>query len=71
MEDVIDSTSDLKVTENEINYDDSRPHLKPRVKTTYPVQGKPTGKYLKTLETLKTLHKNTKSKLKQQLNIKV
>ena len=28
MEDVIDSTSDLKVTENEINYDDSRPHLK-------------------------------------------
>ena len=28
LEDVIDSTSDLKVTENEINYDDSRPHLK-------------------------------------------
>lgn len=28
MEDVIDSTSELKVTENEINYDDSRPHLK-------------------------------------------
>ena len=28
LEDVIGSTSDLKVTENEINYDDSRPHLK-------------------------------------------
>lgn len=28
LEDVIDSTSDLKITENEINYDDSRPHLK-------------------------------------------
>ena len=28
MDDVIDSTSELKVTENEINYDDSRPHLK-------------------------------------------
>ena len=28
MEDVIDSTSELKVTESEINYDDSRPHLK-------------------------------------------
>ncbi len=28
LDDVIDSTSDLKVTENEINYDDSRPHLK-------------------------------------------
>ena len=28
MEDVIDSTSELKITENEINYDDSRPHLK-------------------------------------------
>ena len=27
-DDVIDSTSELKVTENEINYDDSRPHLK-------------------------------------------
>ena len=27
-DDVIDSTSDLKTTEDEINYDDSRPHLK-------------------------------------------
>lgn len=27
-DDVIDSTNDLKETENEINYDDSRPHLK-------------------------------------------
>lgn len=32
MDDVIDSTSDLKVTENEINYDDSRPHLKAKGK---------------------------------------
>ena len=28
MEDVIDSRRELKITENEINYDDSRPHLK-------------------------------------------
>jgi hypothetical protein len=28
LDDVIDSTSDLKVTENEINHDGSRPHLK-------------------------------------------
>ena len=28
LDDVVESTSDLKVTENEINYDDSRPHLK-------------------------------------------
>lgn len=28
IDDVIDSTAELKVTENEINYDDSRPHLK-------------------------------------------
>lgn len=27
-DDVIESTSELKVTENEINYDDARPHLK-------------------------------------------
>lgn len=27
-DDVMESTSELKVTENEINYDDSRPHLK-------------------------------------------
>ena len=28
LDDVVESTSDLKVTENEINYDDARPHLK-------------------------------------------
>ena len=28
LDDVVDSTSELKITENEINYDDSRPHLK-------------------------------------------
>ena len=57
-DDLIDSTNELKVTDNEINYDDSRPHLKAQGKNHISSARKTNWEILKDLGDIEDPSKN-------------